>query len=132
MAKITITYTPAEYPIVYKDGFDGITIPAIFIGQNAYVDGEDYDKSSYDTNNYGLGIDWDVTYEYFKSLTAHPGLIAAMKAAYEAGIDASKDAGAATAGSVDYDVTGLTGPVIEYFKSIINGTKGYTAEDKSE
>ena len=129
MAKITITYTPAEYPIAYVDGFDGITIPAIFVGQNAYIDGEDYDASNYDTNNYGLGADWEDAYKNFKAQVAHPGLIAAMKAAYTDAIDKSEDAGEKTEGSVDYDVTGIDGPTVEYIKGVINGTAGYTAVD---
>lgn len=135
MAKITITYTPAVYPFVYEDGFDGITIPAVFVGQNAYIDGageHTYDKSQYDTNNYGLGIDWKDTFENFKKQIAHPGLIAAMKKAYEAAVAASINADKATAGSADYNVDGVAGPVVEYLVDAINSEAGYSAEFSAE
>ena len=140
MAKLTITYTPAEFPIAYVDGFDGVTIPAVFVGQNAYidstyVDGEDvehlYDKTSYDTNNYGLGINWDDTFDYFKALSAHPGIVAAMKAAYEDAIAKSEAAGEATEGSADFDVTGVAGPVVDYYKRAI-AEAGYGVSEAAE
>ena len=131
MAKLTISYTPAEYPIVYTDGFDGITIPAVFVGNNAYIDGEDYDGKNYDTNNYGLGIDWEDTFDNFKAQSAHPGIIAAMKAAYEDAIAKSEDAGEATEGSADLDVTGVAGPVVDYYKKAI-ADAGYTVAEAAE
>jgi len=132
MAKLTITYTPSEYPIVYKDGFDGITIPAIFVGQNAYIDGADYDASSYDTNNYGLGIDWDDTFDNFKAQSAHPGIVAAMKGAYEDAIAKSEAAETATAGTFELDVTGVAGPTVAYYKAAIESCKGYTVAEATE
>jgi hypothetical protein len=132
--KLTITYTPSEYPIVYKDGsvFDGITIPAIFEGHNAYIDSEAYEPTNYDTNNYGLGIDWDDTFAGFKAQSAHPGIIAAMKGAYEDAIAKSEAAETATAGTFELDVTGVAGPTVAYYKAAIESCKGYTVAEATE
>ena len=119
MAKFTVSYTPPEFPIVYKDGFDGVTIPAVFVGQNAYIDSKEYDKEAfkaYDTNNYGTGVDWEDTYRAFKQQSAHPGIVAVMKAAYEAAIDASEKAGTATAGTAEMSLDGINGPTIAFYK----------------
>lgn len=80
MATITITYTkPVDSSVVPKN-----QICAIYVPSNAACDNAAFDGTYYDTNvpGYGAGMTPE---EFFNSQVAHPGLIAALRAAMRAG-----------------------------------------------
>lgn len=80
MATITITYTkPVDASVV-----PAAQICATFVPTNAACDNSVFDGTYYDTNvpGYGAGMTPE---EFFWSQVAHPGLIAALRAAMRAG-----------------------------------------------
>ena len=80
MATITITYTkPVDASVV-----PAAQICATYVPSNAACDNAAFDKAQYDTNvaGYGHGMTPE---EFFNSQVAHPGLIAALRAAMRAG-----------------------------------------------
>lgn len=86
MATITITYTkPVDSSVVPKN-----QICAIYVPSNAACDNAAFDGTYYDTNvpGYGAGMTPE---EFFNSQVAHPGLIAALRAAMRAAPDGSYD-----------------------------------------
>lgn len=76
MATITITYTkPVDASVV-----PAAQICATYVPANAACDNAAFDGTYYDTNvpGYGAGMTPE---EFFNSQVAHPGLIAALRAA---------------------------------------------------
>lgn len=80
MATITITYTkPVDASVV-----PAAQICATYVPGNAACDNAAFEDTYYDTNvdGYGHGMTPE---EFFNSQIAHPGLIAALRAAMRAG-----------------------------------------------
>lgn len=80
MATITITYTkPVDESVVPASQICATYVPA-----NAACDNAAFDGTYYDTNvpGYGAGMTPE---EFFNAQVAHPGLIAALRAAMRAG-----------------------------------------------
>ena len=76
MATITITYTkPVDASVTPKN-----QICAIYMPDNAACDNAVFNNTYYDTNvpGYGAGMSPE---DFFKLQVAHPGLVAALKAA---------------------------------------------------
>lgn len=79
MATITITYTkPVDASVSPKN-----EICATFVPKNAAADNAAFDGTYYDTNvpGYGAGMGAE---EFFFAQIAHPGLVAALRAAMRA------------------------------------------------
>lgn len=80
MATVKITYTAISAPAA-----DAVNqICAIFVPQNAAADNPAFAGTYYDTNVYGMGEGMSAE-AFFKASVAHPGLVAALKAAVENG-----------------------------------------------
>jgi len=80
MATITITYTkPVDATVVPAS-----QICATFVPTNAACDNPVFDGTYYDTNVAGYGELMDAE-TFFMQQVAHPGLIAALRAAMRAG-----------------------------------------------
>ena len=99
MATITITYNkPVDISAVPKS-----QICAIYTPGNAACDDAVFDGTYYDTNvpGYGAGMTPE---EFFFAQVAHPGLIAALRAAMRAYVPAEGDT-PAQAGTYDWEAT---------------------------
>jgi len=80
MATITITYTkPVDESVVPASQICATYVPA-----NAAADNAVFDGTYYDTNVPGFGAGMTPE-EFFNAQVAHPGLIAALRAAMRAG-----------------------------------------------
>ena len=80
MATVKITYTAISAPAA-----DAVNqICATFVPTNAAADNPAFEGTYYDTNVYGMGEGMSAE-KFFKASVAHPGLVAALKAAVENG-----------------------------------------------
>jgi len=80
MATITITYTaPVDASVA-----PAAQICATFVPTNAAADAQAFDGTYYDTNVGGFGDAMSLE-AFFNAQVAHPGLIAALRAAMRAG-----------------------------------------------
>lgn len=82
MATITITYTPAvKFPKGATQQIFAEFKPAATASDNAVFDGTYYDTNKWDNGNFPYATTLE---EFLNSQIAHPGLIAALRAAVRA------------------------------------------------
>lgn len=92
MATITITYTkPVDASVTPKN-----QICAIYAPTNAAADNAAFNGTYYDTNVHGFGVGMSPE-DFFKLQVAHPGLVAALKAAMRTPGEAATWVGATAA-----------------------------------
>ena len=118
MATITITYTPAVQFTKDADTQQIFSVwnPALTASDNDAFEGTYYQTNKWDNGEFKLATTLE---EFLAKQVAHPGLIAALRAAVRAYEAAKKKDPKATSGTYDWDATDEDALYVEELKGAL-------------